>query len=68
MEWCAEQPNGSPGACAADRPETHLSVRDLILGGRLLPFSCKVREISKGDAFRLHLLPDGSIRKRTPAN
>lgn len=51
-----------------DRPETHLSVRDLILGGRLLPFSCKVGEVSKGDEFRLHLLPDGSIRKRTPAN
>ncbi len=51
-----------------DQPETHLSVRDLILGGRLLPFSRKVGEVRKGDEFRLHLLPDGSIRKRTPAN
>ena len=51
-----------------DQPETHLSVRDLILGGRLFPFSRKVGEVRKGDEFRLHLLPDGSIRKRTPAN
>ncbi len=51
-----------------DQPETHLSVRDMILGGRLLPFSHKLGQISKGDEFRFHLLPDGSIRKRTPAN
>ena len=50
-----------------DQPETHLTVRDLVLGGRLLPFSCKVGAIKKGDEFLLHLLPDGSIRKRTPA-
>jgi len=49
-----------------DKPETHLSVRDLVLGGRLLPFSCRVGAIKKGDEFLLHLLPDGSVRKRTP--
>ncbi|MCX6928650.1 MAG: hypothetical protein NT154_36375, partial [Verrucomicrobia bacterium] len=51
-----------------DQPETHLTVRDLVLGGRLLPFSCKVGAIKKGDEFLLHLLPDGSIRKRTPSD
>jgi len=50
-----------------DKPDTHLSVRDLVLGDRLLPFSCKVGAIKKGDEFLLHLLPDGSIRKHTPA-
>ena len=50
-----------------DKPETHLSLRDLVLGGRLLPFSCNVGAIKKGDEFLLHLLPDGSVRKRTPA-
>jgi len=49
-----------------DKPETHQTLRDLVLGGRLLPFSHKVGEIRKGDVFKLHLLPDGSIRKRTP--
>jgi len=39
-----------------------------VLGGRLLPFSCKVGTIKKGDEFRLHLLPDGAVRKRTPFN
>ena len=51
-----------------DQSETHLSVRDLVLGGRLLPFSRKVGAIKKGDEFPLHLLPDGSVRKRTPSN
>jgi hypothetical protein len=50
-----------------DKTETHETLRDLVLGGRLLPFSHKVGEIRKGDEFRLALLPDGSIRKRTPA-
>jgi hypothetical protein len=50
-----------------DKPETHETLRDLVLGGRLLPFSHKVGELRKGDEFRLNLLPDGSIRKRTPA-
>ena len=50
-----------------DKPETHETLRDLVLGGRLLPFSHKVAEIRKGDVFKLHLLPDGSVRKRTPA-
>jgi hypothetical protein len=45
--------------------DTHQTVRDLILGGRLLPFSKKVGEFRKGQEFHLHLLPDGSIRKRT---
>jgi hypothetical protein len=51
-----------------DQPETHLTMRDLILGGRLFPFSRKVGEVRKGDEFCIHLLPDGSIRKRTLAN
>jgi hypothetical protein len=50
-----------------DKPETYASVRNLVLGGRLFPFSCKVGAIRKGDEFLLHLLPDGSVRKRTPA-
>jgi hypothetical protein len=50
-----------------DKPETHETLRDLVLGGRLLPFSHKVGELRKGDEFRLNLLPDSSIRKRTPA-
>jgi len=49
------------------QPETHVSVRDLVLGGRLLPFSHKVGAIRKGDEFLLHLLPDGLVRWRTPA-
>jgi hypothetical protein len=49
-----------------DKPETHVTVRDLVLGGRLLPFSCKVGAISKVDEFLLRLLPDGSFSKRTP--
>jgi hypothetical protein len=51
-----------------DHPETHLPLRDLVLGGHLFPFSHKVGEFRKGDEFRLQLLPDGSIRKRTPSN
>jgi hypothetical protein len=51
-----------------DKFETHDTLRDLVLGGRLLPFSHKVGEIRKGDEFRSALLPDGSIRKRTPAS
>src|ERR1035438_8644773 len=39
-----------------------------VLGGRLFPFSRKVGAIKKGDEFLLYLLPDGSIRKRTPAS
>ena len=50
-----------------DKPETHVSLRDLVLGKRLLPFSHKVGAFRKGDEFQLHLLPDGSIRKRTLA-
>lgn len=50
-----------------DKPETHETLRDIVLGGRLLPFSHKVGQIRKGDEFKLALLPDGSIRKRPPA-
>jgi hypothetical protein len=50
------------------KPETHVSLRDLVLGRRLLPFSRKVGELRRGDEFRLHLLADGSICKRTPPN
>ena len=49
-----------------DKTETHETLRDLVLGGRLLPFSHKVGEIRKGDEFLLHLLPDGSPSKRIP--
>lgn len=50
-----------------DQPETHKTLRALVLGGALLPFSRKVGVIRKGDEFKLSLLPDGSVRKRTPA-
>jgi hypothetical protein len=50
-----------------DKPETYVSLRDLVLGGRLFPFSHRAGEFRKGNEFLLHLLPDGSIRKRTPA-
>ena len=43
------------------RPEGHRSVRDLVLGGRLLPFSAKVGQLRKGDVFRLRLTKDGDI-------
>jgi 5-methylcytosine-specific restriction endonuclease McrA len=44
-----------------DRPEGHQSVRDLVLGGRLLPFSAKVGQLRKGDVFWLRLTKGGDI-------
>ncbi len=44
-----------------NRPESHGRVRDLVLGGRLLPFSAKVGQLRKGDVFRLGLTKDGDI-------
>jgi len=43
------------------QPQGHQSVRDLVLGGRLLPFSKKVGQLRKGDVFRLGLTKDGDI-------
>jgi hypothetical protein len=44
-----------------DRPEGHRSIRDLVLGGRLFPFSAKVGQLRKGDVFRLGITKAGDI-------
>jgi|GEM_PF-1117746 len=44
-----------------DKPETHQTLRDLIEGKRLVPFSKKVGVVRRGDVFRVGYGRDGSL-------
>lgn len=53
----------APLFCQAEpeEPAKHVSLRELIIGGRLLPFSVEVGRIRKGDVFELNLSKEKEI-------